>query len=54
MPLVRIDEKTKELLVRLMVLGDYSNTQQALEDSINDYFNYVVKNITSEIQEQGR
>ena len=48
MPVIQVDEKTKELLVRLTTLGKYGSYQEALEDSVDEYFKYIARRILSE------
>jgi len=45
MTTINLSSELKRLLTYVKVLGRYNSLQEALEDSINDYYSYVVREI---------
>jgi len=48
MPYIRIDDEIKTLLTYIKALGGYETLQDALENSIDDYYKHVVERYINE------
>ena len=46
MPMIKLDDETEKILTRLRSIGNYSSRSEALEDSIKDFYEYIILQYT--------